>query len=185
MLAIVLTANTERIPMTMTTTTVWTRATACADDVQRHHGQHEHHREELDPELRTVGHGAARVAAERHRDHAGDDGVGEQQEPRDDPGDVSVAEAADDVFEQSTRGRVASAELRERVALQARDGTGDHEGHPHRGTGDFPGGAEEREDPGTDHRADPDECGLADGEGPSLLIARHVVPSHVLMPGAV
>ena len=108
----------------MTTTTITRlhpRHRLGAHDVQERHHDDDQHGEDLDPAVAAVGDRRARVAAERHRDHAGDDGVRGEDQPGDDAGDVAVAEAAGDVLEHPAGRRVARAELGERVALQHRD----------------------------------------------------------------
>ena len=112
MLASVVTANSVRMPITTTTTTgsaPWRRLGA--DDVQRGHRHHDQDGEGLDPASVVVRDGGAGVAAERHRHHAGDDGVGGEEQPGDDAGDVPVAVASDDVLEQATGRRVAGPSL--------------------------------------------------------------------------
>ena len=118
----------------------------------------------LHPCCAAVGDGFARVAAERHGDHRGDDRVGGEEQPRDDSREVAVPEALADVFEQSSGRREPRAELGERVALQHRDDARDQERQPDGRAGDLTGRAEEGEDPGADHRADADEGGLPDGQ---------------------
>ena len=135
-----------------------------SDDVEQAHDDDDEHREALHPRGAAVGDGFARVAAERHGDHRGDDRVRRQEQPRDDAREVAVAEALADVFEQSACRREPRAELGERVALQHRDDARDHERQPDGRAGDLAGRAEEREDPGADHRADADERRLPDGQ---------------------
>ncbi len=70
-------------------------------------------------------------------------------------------EALVDVFEQPAGARVPGTELGERIPLERRDATGQQEGQPHGRTGDLTGGTQQREDPGPDHRPDPDEGRLS------------------------
>ena len=147
--------------MTTNTTMLWTRATsdepATLSPVMATQQQD---REGLDRSRVAVGEGRARVAPEGQRDHRGDDPVRDVDEPGDDGGDVAFAEAAIDVLEQATGGREAGAELGERVALQRGDRAGEQERQPDGRTGDLAGRAEQREDPGADHRGHADERGL-------------------------
>ena len=136
------------------------------DDVDHRHRHHDQHGEGLGPRLSAIPHDRAGVAAEGHGDHAGDDGVGGEDQPGDDAGDVAVAEPADDVLEQATCRRVPGAELGEGVALQPGDGAGDEERQPHGRPGDLARCAEEGEDPRADHRADADERRLTHAERP-------------------
>jgi hypothetical protein len=147
--------------MTTTTTTVWTLATACGtEDVEGRHHDDDEYGEGFDP-VGVVGDGGARIAAEGHRDHRSDDRVDGEEQPRDDPGEVALAPPPDDVLEESSRRGVAGTELGERVPLQDGDATRDEERDPDRRAGNFTGGAEQREDPCSHHRADPDEGRLA------------------------
>ena len=118
-LAKVATENTVRMPMTTTTTTVWTLATACEPTtLRRGHHEEDEHREQLDPVV-VVGDRGAGVAAERHRDHRGDDRVDRQQQPRDDACEVALPPPSDDVLEQPAGRGVPRPELGEGVTLQA------------------------------------------------------------------
>ena len=72
-----------------------------------------------------------------------------------------TAEPTVDVLEHPGGGRVARAELRERVALQPGDRAGQRERDPDGRAGHLAGGAQQREDAGTDHGADTDERRLA------------------------
>jgi hypothetical protein len=127
------------------------------DDVQQGHRQDEQHREGLDPRGAAVGEGGAGVAAERDGDHAGDDGVGGQDQPGDDAGEVAIAKSSHHVLEQTGRRGVAGAELREGVALQQGDPARDQERQPDGRAGNLAGRTEQREDPRADHGADADE----------------------------
>src|SRR4029077_18370509 len=90
------------------------------------------------------------------------------------------------VLEQAAGRRVAGAQLRERIALQSRDGPGDQERQPYRRARYLAGRAQEREDPRADHRPDPDEGGLTHrqvplrggGDGSVGLVHQR----HVLLP---
>ena len=74
------------------------------------------------------------------------------------------AEPTHDVLEQATGRRVPGTELGERVALQGGDRTGEQERQPNSGTRHLASRAEQGEDPGADHRANPDERRLPDAE---------------------
>ena len=104
MFARVTIAKTVRMLITTTTTSVWTPATARLPTMlSRRHDDDDHDREELRPARAAVGDGAARIAAERDRDHARDDRVRRQDEPGDDAGEVAVTPPAGDVLEQAAR----------------------------------------------------------------------------------
>ena len=142
-----------------------------AQDVQRgHHEQHED-AEGLDP-ARVAEDRVAGVAAEGDRDHRGDDRVHREQHPREHPGEVSFAPAADDVLEEAARRGVPRPQLGEGVALEHRDDAGEHEGDPDGGARHLPGRAQQREDAGSHHRTDPDERGVAHGQGPRRNLRR-------------
>ena len=85
-----------------------------------------------------------------------------EDQPGDHPGRVSVAEAPHHILQQPARRGVTGAELGERVALQAGDGTGEQERDPDGRTSHLTGRAEQGEDPGADHGADADERRLSD-----------------------
>ena len=81
------------MPITTTTTTVCTRATACEPTMlSAVITSTTRTAKTLTQAVVAVGERRAGVAAERHRDHAGDDRVGGQDQPRDDAGEVAVAE---------------------------------------------------------------------------------------------
>ena len=160
--AMVTIAKTARMPMTTKTTTLWTRATIVgAGDVEGRHHHEQGDREDLDRDRVVAGERGAGVAPEGQGDHRGDDAVRDVDEPGDDRRDVAVAEAAVDVLEQAAGRRVARTELPERVALQRGDAAGEQERQPDGRPGDLAGRAEQREDPGADHRGDADERRLA------------------------
>ena len=121
----------------------------------------------------------AGVAAEGDRDHRGDDRVHRQQHPRQHPGEVPFAPAAHDVLEEATGRGVPRPQLGEGVALEHRDDAGEHEGDPDGSTGHLPGRAQQCEDAGPDHGADPDERGVADGR-----VRAPPVPAPVPAPAA-
>ena len=164
--------------MTTKTTRLWTRATTRrAGDVEDGHRHEQGDGEDLHPGGVVAGERRAGVAPEREGDHRRDDAVRDVGQPGDDRRDVAVAEALVDVLEQATGGRELGTELGERVALQRGDAAGEQERQPDRRPGDLAGGAEQREDPGADHRGDADEgrllgADVALGAGPRPSGAR-------------
>ena len=163
----VATEKTVRMPITTTTTTVWARATAVEPTVLS---------ALITSTTRTaktlihasspVGERRAGVAAERHRDHPGDDRVGGEDQPREHAGDVAIAEPAHHVLEQTAGRGVLRPELGEGIPLEPGDGAGEEERQPDRRAGDLPGRTEQGEDARADHRADADERSLANAVRP-------------------
>ena len=135
-----------------------------AEDVQGGHHQHDEDREGSDPVV-VVGDRGAGVAAERDRDHGRDDRVDGEEHPGDDAGEVALSPAPDDVLEEAAGGRVPGTHLGEGVALQRGYPARQQERDPHRRSGHLPGRPQQREDARPDHRADPDERGLARRQG--------------------
>ena len=161
----VVTANTPRIPMTTTTTTVCALATASEPRMLSNvMASTSDYGEELRPPSTTVGEDLPGVAAERDRDHPGDDRVHGQEQPADDASHVPVAVTAGDVLEQTAGRREPCAHLGEGVTLEPGNDAGDHERDPDRGTRHLTSRAEQREDPRADHGAHPDEGRLAGGQ---------------------
>ena len=148
--------------MTTKTTTPWTRATMFEPATLRPVITSEQgDREGLDRDRVAAGERRAGIAPEGQGDHRRHDAVGDVHEPGHDRRDVAVAEPAVDVLEQAAGRWVARPELAERVALQGGDATGQQERQPDGRPGDLAGRAEQREDPGADHRGDADGRGLA------------------------
>ena len=137
-----------------------------ADEVDRGHCNDDRGGEDVVPPARSVvaDEERGRVAPERDRHHrAHDHDRCEVAEPGGDADEATVPEAFDQVGDQTTRRRVAHAELDDGVAEECGDDAGEEERQPDRRAGDHGRLAEQREDACADHRADAEEGGAADG----------------------
>ena len=98
-----------------------------------------------------------RVAAERDGDHRADDHHrGDVAEPRGDADEAPRPEPLAQVGDQAARGRVADAELDADVGEQRGHDEAEEERDPDSRAGDRARLAEQREDAGADHGADPE-----------------------------
>ena len=130
---------------------------AFARHVEDRHGDDDPGGEDVDqdPVRRDVEEQALGVGAERARHHRDGDEERQHVDERERSGD-GLRKGRVEVAERAVLGRVAGAEPRERVARQKRDHAAEKERQPDFLPGDQRRLADQGEDSGADHRADPD-----------------------------
>ena len=119
-------------------------------------------RDERKPALQP-GRSRDRIGRERQRHRGARRGLADHEPP---PGQEAppLAEALAAVDVRPAGGRVLRCKLRRRDRVAVRDARRDHEADQQSAPGSRRGGAERREDAGADHRAEPDDDGVARSE---------------------